>query len=248
VTIDQVFADGVLVAENGKMCVEFSKYSYPEWALNSVHLKPITVKDFHIPAEKPEKVRVMRLFPGKVHTVEEVHSISPVEGSLPADPTRDLAKVAVFYRHEPKEGLTGTKGLGFVTGLNFKANVAYASTVSHDCHNLLVVGTDDRAMATAANELIKVGGGIVLVVDGKVDSILPMPLGGLMSLESVEKTAKMLCVIEESFKKAGCSYDSIEMTLSLLGLIVLEELHLSNKGYVELKPGQMPKFVDLFAA
>ena len=247
VTIDQVFADGVLVAENGKMCVEFSKYSYPEWALNSVHLEPITVKDFQIPAEKPEKVRVMRLFPGKVHTAEEIHSISPVQGSLPADPTRDLAKVAVFYRHEPQQGLTGTKGLGFVTGLNFKANVAYASTVSHDCHNLLVVGTDDQAMATAANELIKVGGGIVLVVDGKVDSILPMPLGGLMSLESVEKTAKMLCVIEDSFKKAGCAYDSIEMTISLLGLIVLEELHLSNKGYVELKPGQMPKFVDLFA-
>jgi adenine deaminase len=86
-----------------------------------------------------------------------------------------------------------------------------------------------------------------MVVDGKVDSALPMPLGGLMSLESVEKTAKMLCVIEDSFKKAGCAYDSIEMTLSLLGLIVLEELHLSNKGYVELKTGQMPKFVDLIA-
>jgi adenine deaminase len=103
-------------------------------------------------------------------------------------------------------------------------------------------------MTTAANELIKVGGGIVLVVDGKVDSILPMPLGGLMALESVEKTAQMLRLIEQSFKKAGCDYDSIEMTLSLLGLIVLEELHLSNRGYVELKPGQMPKFVDLFAA
>jgi len=67
---------------------------------------------------------------------------------------------------------------------------------------VLVVGTDDQAMATAANELIKVGGGIVMVVDGKVDSALPMPLGGLMSLESVEKTAKMLCVIEDSFKKS----------------------------------------------
>ncbi|MGD0750628.1 MAG: adenine deaminase C-terminal domain-containing protein, partial [Anaerolineales bacterium] len=248
VTIDQVFADGVLVAENGRMCVEFSKHAYPEWALHSVHLNPTTEKDFLIPAEKPEKVRVMRLFPGKVHTVEEIHTINPIQGSLPADPTRDLAKVAVFYRHEPKQGLTGTKGLGFVTGLNFKPNVAYASTISHDCHNLLVVGTDDQAMTTAANELIKVGGGIVLVVDGKVDSILPMPLGGLMALESVEKTAQMLRLIEQSFKKAGCDYDSIEMTLSLLGLIVLEELHLSNRGYVELKPGQMPKFVDLFAA
>ncbi len=247
VTIDQVFADGVLVAENGKMCVEFSKYNYPEWALNSVKLHPTTAEDFHINATKPEMVRVMRLFPGKVHTVEEIHGITPVNGSLPADPTRDLAKVAVFYRHDPKPGVTGTKGLGFVTGLNFKPNVAYASTISHDCHNVLVVGTDDQAMATAANELIKIGGGIVMIVDGKVNSTLSMPLGGLMSLELVEKTAKMLCVIEDSFKKAGCAYDSIEMTLSLLGLIVLEELHLSNKGYVELKPGQMPKFVDLFA-
>ena len=68
-----------------------------------------------------------------------------------------------------------------------------------------------------------------------------------MALESVEKTAQMLRLIEQSFNKAGCHYDSIEMTLSLLGLIVLEELHLSNKGYVELKPGQMPKFVDLVA-
>jgi adenine deaminase len=248
VTIDQVFADGVLVAENGKMCVEFSKYSYPEWALNSVQLNPLSAKDFHIPAEKAEQVRVMRLFPGKVHTVEEIHSITPVNGSLPADPTRDLAKVAVFYRHDPKSGVTGTKGLGFVTGLNFKPNVAYASTISHDCHNVLVVGTDDQAMTLAANELIKIRGGIVMVVDGKVDSALPMPLGGLMSLDSVAKTAKMLCEIEDSFKKAGCAYDSIEMTISLLGLIVLEELHLSNKGYVELKPGQMPKFVDLFAS
>ena len=247
VTIDQVFADGIQVAENGKMCVQFSKYTYPEWALNSVQLNPLTVEDFQIKATKPEKVRVMRLFPGKVHTIEEIHSINPINGSLPADPTRDLAKVAVFYRHDPKPGLTGTKGLGFVTGLNFKPNVAYASTISHDCHNVLVVGTDDQAMTTAANELIKIGGGIVMVVDGKVDSALSMPLGGLMALESVEKTGKMLCVIEDSFKKAGCSYDSIEMTLSLLGLIVLEELHLSNKGYVELKPGQMPKFVDLIA-
>ena len=245
VTIDQVFADGVLVAENGKMCVEFSNYTYPEWALKSVHVKPTTVKDFQIPADKPQKVRVMRLFPGKVHTVAEIHTIQPVQGSLAADPTRDLAKVAIFYRHAPQPGLTGTKGLGFVTGLTFKPNSAYASTVSHDCHNLLVVGTDDQAMATAANELIKVGGGIVLVVNGKVDSTMPMPLGGLMSLESVEKTAETLRGVEQSFKKAGCPHDSIEMTLSLLGLIVLEELHLSNKGLVELKPGQMPKFVDL---
>jgi len=244
VTIDQVFSDGVLVAENGEMCVEFSKYEYPAWALKSVHVKTLSAEDFRIPATKETKVRVMRLFPGKVHTVEEHHSLKPVQGSLPADPSRDLAKVAIFYRHEAKEG-AGTRSIAYVTGLTFKPNCAYASTVSHDCHNLLVVGTDDKAMALAANELIKRGGGVVMVVDGKVDAVLPMPLGGLMSLESVDATTQLLKKVEQSFKKAGCPADSIEMTLSLLGLIVLEELHLSNKGLVELKPGQMPKFVDL---
>ncbi len=245
IIIDQVYADGVLVAEHGEMVVEFSKYSYPKWALNSVHLKPTQLTDYEIPAEKPTKVRVMRLYPGKVHTTEEIHELKPVRGSLQADPARDIAKVAVFYRHKPEKGLTGTEGFGFVTGLHFKPRVAYASTISHDCHNLLIVGTDDQAMMLAANELIEAGGGIVVVVDGRVDSLLPLPLAGLMSLESVKKTAELLGAVEQSFKKAGCPDDAIEMTLSLLSLIVIEELHLGNQGYVELKPGQLPKFVDL---
>jgi adenine deaminase len=246
--IDQVYADGVLVAENGKMVVEFSKYEYPEWALKSVHLEPLTANDFRIPADQPVKARVMRLFPGMVHTAEEVQEIKPVDGSLQADPSRDLAKVAIFYRHEPKEAVTGTIGFGFATGTQFRPNCAFASTVSHDSHNLMVIGTSDEAMVTAANELIRTGGGIVMVVDNKVDGLIPMPLGGLMSLESVDKAAELICTVEDAFKHAGCPFDSFEMTVSLLGLIVLEELHLSNKGYVELKSGQMPKFVDLVEA
>jgi adenine deaminase len=246
--IDQVFSDGVLVAENGKMVIDIPVYDYPEWALKSVHVKAVSEDDFCIPAAKAEKVRVMRLVPGKVHTVEEHHEVKPVGGSLAADPSRDIAKVAIFYRHEPKPEVTQTKAFGFVTGLTFKPNVAYASTVSHDCHNLLVVGTDDKAMALAANELIRVGGGIVIVVDGKVDALFPLPLAGLMSLESVQNAATGICQVEDAFKRAGCPADSVEMTLSLLGLIVLEELHLSNQGYVELKPGQPPKFVELTTA
>jgi len=77
---------------------------------------------------------------------------------------------------------------------------------------------------------------------------MPLPLGGLMSLESVEVVSGQLKKIEDGLKKAGCMHDSVEMTISLLGLIVLEELHLSNKGLVELKPGQPPRFVDLVVA
>jgi len=248
VIIDQVFADGVLVAENGKMVMEFTPYNYPDWAMKSMHVPQLSEADFSIPAEKKVKVRVMRIFPGMVHTTEELFEIEPINGALQADPKRDLLKVANFYRHEPRPEVIKTKGLGFVTGLQFKPNCAFASTVSHDCHNLQVLGNNDKAMALAANELARVGGGHCIVVDGKVEALMPMPLGGLMSLESVEVVSRQLKAIENGLKKAGCMHDSVEMTISLLGLIVLEELHLSNRGLVELKPGQPPRFVDLVVA
>jgi len=247
VTIEQVYADGVLVAENGKMVIELPKYEYPQWALQSVHLEKLTDQDFVVSSESadPVNVRVMRLVPGMVHTEEEHIKMTPVNGELKVDPSRDLAKVAVFYRHEPKEGLTGSRGYGFVTGLQFNENCAYASTVSHDCHNLLVVGTSDSAMMLAANALIESGGGIAVVVNNQIQAIFPLPLGGLMSLETVEVAAVKVREVEAALKMAGCPHDSVEMTLSLLGLIVLEELHLSNRGLVALKPGRPPEFVSL---
>lgn len=244
--IDQVYADGVLVAEDGKMVVNLQRYEYPEWATHSVHVKPLTEEDLRIPASGTARVRAMRIFPGMVHTAEEFIDIPAVNGQLAADPGRDIAKIAIFYRHEARPEVTKTRGLGFVVGTQFKPHTAYASTVSHDSHNLQMIGTDDAAMAMAANELIRVGGGHCVVVDGKVEALMPMPLGGLMSLESVEVVADQLKQIEAAIRKAGCPHDSAEMTISLLGLIVLEELHLSNQGYVALKPGELPKFVDLF--
>jgi len=82
-------------------------------------------------------------------------------------------------------------------------------------------------------------------VDGEVRATVPLPVAGLMSLEPAAAVAEQVQKVEEAFKAAGCLHDSIEMTLSLLALIVLEELHLSNRGLVELKPGQPPRFVEL---
>lgn len=245
VTIDEVYSDGVLVAKNGKMTVEFAPYEYPEWALKSVHLNKLNEADFSIPAAKKEFVRVMRIHPGMVHTTEEIVEMAPVNGKLEADLQKDILKIANFYRHAGGYGKTGTKGLGFISGASLKKGSAYASTVSHDCHNLLVIGTDDAAMVIAANALIESDGGIAIVAEGKLETVMPLPLAGLMTLQTVEIAAAQVKKVEEALKKAGCPYDSIEMTLSLLGLIVLEELHLSNKGLVELKPGQPPQFVDL---
>ena len=246
--IDQVYADGVLVAEYGQMVINFAPYNYPEWALKSVHVAPITEADLRIPAKGDSvQVRAMRIVPGKVHTEEEIVEMAPVDGALQADASRDLAKIAIFYRHEPKVGDDALKDFGFVTGTNFKENVAFGSTVAHDCHNLMVLGTSDAAMAAAANALIELGGGMVVVIGDKVTAV-PLPLAGLMSLESAQVVTEQLHRLERAFKDAGCPHDSVEMTLSLLPLIVLVELHVSNRGLVALKPGQPPAFVDLVVA
>lgn len=247
-TIDQVYADGVLVAEAGKMTVDVTPYKYPEWALRSVHVMPLSVKDLRIPhAGERARVRVMRVVPGKVHTEQEIAEMTPVSGSLAADPARDLAKVAVFYRHEPREGTTGTRGFGFVTGLGFKSHIAFGSTVAHDSHNLMVVGTDDDDMVVAANELIRLGGGMVVVIGGQVRAVVPMPLAGLMSLEPVHTVARQVENLEAALREAGCPAPNIEMTLSLLPLIVIPQLRVTNRGtgLVELPSGQPPRFVEL---
>lgn len=248
VVIDQVYVDGVLVAEKGKMVVEFAPHQYPEWAVNSVHIKPLTEADLHIPFdESVANLRVARIHPGKVHSTEEFMEVKPVNGLIQADASRDLAKVAVFYRHENKVSDDALKGFGFITGTGFKDNVAFGSTVAHDCHNLMVIGSSDKAMLKAANTLIESKGGMVVVVGDEV-TLVPLPLAGLMSLESAQTVTKQLRAMEAAFKKGGCDHPSVEMTLSLVPLIVLVELHVSNRGLVALKPGQPPAFVDLVVA
>lgn len=243
--IDQVYTDGVLVAENGAMTVEFAPHEYPDWALNSVHLEPLTEADFRIPfAGEVAQVRAARIYPGKVHTTEDVIELQPIDGALQADASRNLAKVAVFYRHANPVDDDALKGFGFVTGTDFKDDVAFGSTVAHDSHNLMVIGTSDPAMVKAANALIEAKGGMVVVVGDEV-TVLPMPLAGLMSLESAQVVTDQLHALEAAFKKGGCDHPSVEMTLSLVPLIVLVELHVSNRGLVALKPGQPPEFVDL---
>lgn len=248
VVIDQVYSDGVLVAEKGKMVVEFAPHEYPEWAVNSVHLAPISEDDLRIPFDGDvARLRVARIHPGKVHTTEEFMDVQPVNGAIQADASRDLAKVAVFYRHENHPGDDAMRGFGFITGSSFKGDVAFGSTVAHDCHNLMVIGTSDAAMVKAANALIESKGGMVVVVGDEV-TLVPLPLAGLMSLDSAQVVTAQLHAMEDAFKRGGSDHPSVEMTLSLVPLIVLVELHVSNRGLVALKPGSPPEFVDLIVA
>lgn len=247
-TPELVISDGVLVAENGKLIEKIAPFDYPKWAVNSVHLQQVNAEDFQVqaPVDSSCSVRVIELLPGEVVTRQKVVTVTPVDGAICADPANDLTKVAMFYRHEQEVPAEHKMSFGFLNGVDFGENCAYASTVSHDCHNLLVLGTDDAAMALAANTLIEAGGGICVVKDGQVLAKIDLPFAGLMSLKSIEEAALELRNVQKAIRQLGCRHGSVEMTISLLGLIVLPELHISNKGLVELKDGQPPRFVELF--
>ena len=137
--IDQVYSDGVLVAENGKMTVNVPPYDYPQWALHSVFLDKLTPEYFRISAEGHDRVnvRVMDLIPNVLEIPEKIMEIQAADDELKADPEQDLAKIFAIYRHTPDYGTTGSKGVGFIHGTGMHANCAYASTVAHDCHNMM---------------------------------------------------------------------------------------------------------------
>lgn len=227
--VTDVFIDGELVAQNGKLCQEFPDYEYPEKARNTVHLSPLTPSAFHIPAKGENvKVHVMEVIPARVGTYDRHIQMPVVNGLLQANAEQDILKVSVFERHHQ----TGTVGRGFVKGFGIKKG-AMAQTVAHDAHNLLVVGTNDEDMTLAANTLIECGGGMVAVADGKVLGLVPLPIAGLMSDRSLEEMSDKIENLEAAWREIGCTLPSPFMTMALLPLACLPELRLTNRGLVD---------------
>jgi adenine deaminase len=124
--------------------------------------------------------------------------------------------------------------VGLVNGFEFTRRCAIGSTVAHDSHHMIVVGTDDDSMAVAANELAKCGGGQIVVIDGEVVGLVDLQIAGLMSTEHAEIVAKKATSVLEGFKACGCELNNPNMQLSLLGLVVIPELRISNMGLVDV--------------
>lgn len=236
--VTEVFIDGELVAQNGKMLIQFPTYTYPEKALHSVHLEKVTKDNFRIPAiGERATARVMEVIPARVGTYERHLTLPIIDGNLSADPKQDVLKVAVFERHKQ----TGTVGYGFTKGFGIKKG-ALAQTVAHDAHNLLVVGSNDQDMAIAANTLIECGGGLCAVVDGEVVGVVPLPIAGLMSDKPLEEMSVNVEKLEQAWKDMGSALPSPFMTMALLPLACLPELRLTNRGLVDCCSF---RFVDL---
>lgn len=234
----QVYIDGELVAKDGKALFEVEPFQWPSFMTNTMDLGiDITPQAFRIPVDTQAdtcKVRALGVNAGDTLTRELTVQVPVRDGSLQADPEHDILKACVFDRHH---GEKGTHAFGFISG--FDIHGALAQTVSHDAHNLLVMGDNDADMALAAKTLADCGGGEVAVMDGKVLALVELPVCGLMSDKPVEQVAAEVDRIEQAWATMGCTLPSPFMTMGVMSLACVPFLRLTNRGYVNCVTFQM---------
>ncbi|MCX6056021.1 MAG: adenine deaminase [Chloroflexi bacterium] len=228
-----VIARGKEVVKDSQWLIDLPSISYPEWVTRSVHLrKPLVSEDFILSAGTDDEViaNVIGVIENQAPTRHLRFKMKPIKGEIQQDIKQDIAKVAMVERHHA----SGRVKVGLVNGFGFNLPCAVATTVAHDSHQMIVVGTNDADMVQAANELAQCGGGQVVVSQGKMLGIVDLPIGGLMSNEPVKKVAKKAATVLEGFRSCGCSLNNPNMQLSLLGLVVIPELRISDLGLVDV--------------
>ncbi len=226
--IKKVFKDGVLIAENGRLLPKTFKRVKNKRIRESIHLGKIDKDSFLLRSDHPW-AKVIQLIPGQILTKKVMRKIILRDGVAYPDPEEDILKIAVVERHRG----TGNIGVGFVQGFGLKDG-AIASSVAHDSHNIVVVGTNDDEMIRAVLVIQKMGGGLIVIGKGKVLASLPLPIGGLMSERSVHQVYQKLINLHEKAKEIGCKISDPFMTLSFLSLPVIPELKITDKGLVDV--------------
>lgn len=226
-----VIFEGQIVAKNGRLLKECPVEAYPDWIKHTVILKrPITAESFRISASGNQaKVRVIDMIPRQIinHHVTELMAIR--DGSIAADVSRDLLKLAVVERY----GKNGNVGVGIVRGFRLREG-ALAYSMSHDHHNIVVVGTNDADMAAAVNEVARLNGGLCAVSGGRVLSSMELPIGGLMSEKSADEVMEQLDILNRDAQKLGCEMDAPFMSLSFVSLPTVPDLGLTDLGLVDV--------------
>ena len=234
--VEWVIHGGKPVLENGALQESAFQLKSPPLA-NSVHVPRIHPEDLLLLA-RSERVRAIELIPGQIVTNGVVESIPVVNGFGLPDVRRDILKIVVVERHHG----SGRIGKGFVKGFGLKEG-AVGSSVAHDAHNIVVVGTNEEDMALAINEISGMKGGLVVTSHGSIRGTLPLPLAGLLSDRSVEEVEETLTALQMETRRMGSTLASPFMALSFLALPVIPHFKITDKGLVDVDAFQI---VDLF--
>ncbi|HMK77582.1 MAG TPA: adenine deaminase [Thermodesulfobacteriota bacterium] len=235
--IKKVFKNGKLVAENGRMLFPPLRKAKGPGVKGSVRIKPLK-KDAFLLRSDQSLAKIIQLIPGQIVTKKITKKILLKDGVAYPDIKEDILKIAVIERHKA----TGNVGIGFVQGFGLKKG-AIGSSVAHDSHNLVIVGTNDQDMIKAAETIQAMKGGLSVVLSGKVLASLPLPIAGLMSEGTVAQVNLRLEALHRAAKNLGCKIPDPFMTLSFLSLPVIPELKITDKGLVDVNQF---KFVPLF--
>jgi adenine deaminase len=217
-----------VVLKRGRPVEDAPRTEVPDWVRQTVRIRPVSRADFEV-RSRGESIRAIGLVTDQVVTESLVREPTVENGLAIADPERDLAKIAVIERHHA----TGRMGLGFVTGSGLRRG-ALASTVSHDAHNLVVIGMSDRDMAFAVERLAELGGGIVAVDDGHVVAECPLPIAGLLSDARLDDVIAQSRACNEAAHELGWSGATPFLTMSFLGLSVIPHLKITDRGLVDV--------------
>ncbi len=238
-----VISKGKLTARFGKLLVEIPAYPYPDWAKKSVHLaQPIKSNDFKLFVESTHntvKANVIGIIENQAPNHHLKLDVQVHSGEVQSDIHQDICKLSLLERHH----CSGKIQTALVSGFGFTGKCAIGTTVAHDCHHMLIVGTDDDCMAAAANRLAETGGGQVVIKDGQIIGEVQLPIAGLMSNMPAEIVAKNAASVLAGFKTCGCALNSPNMQLALLALVVIPELRLSDMGLVDVTTFQ---FIPIF--
>jgi adenine deaminase len=201
--------------------------------MNSIHLgHPLEATDFRLnaPADGSFIANVIGVVENQAPTKHLKIKVIASNHEIPVDMSQDIAKIAVVERHKA----TGGVQVGLVKGFGFNVPCAVATTVAHDSHHMIVVGTNESDMAFAANEVAKMGGGQIVVKDGSVIGQVELPIAGLMSNERADIVARKASTVLDAIKACGCHLNNPNMQISLLALVVIPELRISDLGLVDV--------------
>ena len=231
--IERVIARGKTVALEGKLAADCPHLKWPDRVRRTVHVRKILEAiDFEIHAPKD----CNRVTANVIGVVENQAPTKALKRDLPVlndivEAAEDTCQVALVERHNATGGVTNA----FITGFNYKGKMAMASTVAHDSHHMIVVGTDRSQMALAANRLAEVGGGITIFRDNTEIALVELPIAGLMSDRPAKDVATQANKMMEAMADCGCTLNNAYMQHSLLALVVIPELRISDLGLVDTR-------------